>query len=73
MCNVSAALPPTSGTSVCCFCENILKVTILSELQTVCALSVVIWDLFDIFSVGVLTGQPPQPGNRCVSEPLISI
>lgn len=28
---------------------------------------------FDTVPVGVLKRQPPQPGNRSVSEPLISI
>lgn len=36
--------------------------------------SAIIWDFcFSLFSRGVLTGEPPQPGYRCVSEPLISI
>lgn len=67
----------------CCFTSSIRHLWLMRPWgcwrvqsylsRRLCVLSAIIWDLFSIFLCWCLKGQPPQPGNRCVSEPLISI
>lgn len=56
-----------------CFCEDNIEGVWFYFSYRLCAPVCNNLGLVLYFSVGVLTRQPPQPGNRCVSEPLISI